>query len=46
VDPQVLCDLLARAAAVGHQDDLETVAELAVAGRLEQFFEAVGLGLR
>jgi hypothetical protein len=30
---------------VGHEDDLESVAELAVGGLAERLFEAVGLSL-
>jgi hypothetical protein len=46
VDAQVGGDVLAGAAAVGHQDDLEAVAELAVGGGAEEGVEVLGLGRR
>src|SRR5262249_4098564 len=44
VDAQVGGDVLAGAAPVGHQDDLEAVPELAVGGGAEECVEAFSLG--
>jgi hypothetical protein len=35
----------ARPPAMGHEDDLEAIAKLAVRGRLKQLFQPFGLGL-
>lgn len=43
VEPQVGGDVLACPAAVGHEDDLEAVAQFAVVGGAEEGVEAVGL---
>jgi hypothetical protein len=45
VHAEVLRDVLPRPAALGHEDDLKAVAELAVVRGLKQVLEAVGLGL-
>src|SRR5262249_52543269 len=44
VDAQVGGDILACPAAVGHEDDLEAVAEFAVVGSTEEAVEAFGFG--
>src|SRR5262249_31161099 len=44
VDPQVGGDVLAGSAAVGHEDELEAVAQFAVVGRTEEAVEVFGLG--
>src|SRR5262249_55145623 len=44
VDAQVEGDVLPRPAAVGHQDDLQAVAQEAVACDAEQFVQPQGLG--
>jgi hypothetical protein len=44
VGAQASRDVLPSASAIGHQDDLQAVAQLAVLGAAEQLLQALGLG--
>jgi hypothetical protein len=43
---KVLCDVLMRATTLGKQDDLNTIAELAVGGGTKELLEPLALGQR